>query len=131
MLRRIAPFICNSRGQSIVEFALVLPLLLTIMLGIINFGLICYNFINVNEAAREGARAVAVSGKRADATTAVKNVNSSLTIKSVEMPTMAGGTLTVKVSGKVQLVDPVYSAFLTNPFPVNGQASMRLEVAPQ
>lgn len=131
MLRRIASSIGNSRGQSIVEFALVLPLLLTIMLGIINFGLICYNYITVNEAAREGARAVAVSGKQADAATAVKKVNSNLSVSGVVLPTAAGGTLTVKVSGKVQLVDPVYSAFLTNPFPVNGQASMRLEVAPQ
>ena len=44
-------------GQSLVEFALVLPLLLIILFGIIDFGIAMYDRAVVTNAAREGARA--------------------------------------------------------------------------
>ena len=46
----------SERGQSIVEFALVLPILLILLCGIIDFGWLYYNQITLNNAAREGAR---------------------------------------------------------------------------
>ena len=39
-----------------VEFALVLPLLLALLCGIVDFGWLYYNQITLNNAAREGAR---------------------------------------------------------------------------
>jgi Flp pilus assembly protein TadG len=53
-MRRHAPF---QRGQSIVEFALVLPLLLLLVFGIIEFGFFLFNKQMITNAAREGARA--------------------------------------------------------------------------
>lgn len=44
-------------GQAIIEFALVLPFLCLILLGIIEFGIIFYNKAMVTNASREGARA--------------------------------------------------------------------------
>jgi Flp pilus assembly protein TadG len=46
-------------GQSLVEFALVLPVLLLILLGIIQFGAVFNSLITLNAAAREGARLMA------------------------------------------------------------------------
>jgi len=46
----------NRRGQAMVEFALVLPILLLLLCGIIDFGWLYYNQITLNNAAREGAR---------------------------------------------------------------------------
>lgn len=43
-------------AQSIVEFALVLPLLLFLVVGIIQFGLIFNAYITLTNAVREGAR---------------------------------------------------------------------------
>jgi len=46
----------NEKGQSLVEFALVLPILVLLILGIIDFGMIFHGYVTVNTAAREGAR---------------------------------------------------------------------------
>jgi hypothetical protein len=47
----------NQRGTSAVEFAIVLPLLVLFIFGIIEFGLIFYNKAMVTNASREAARA--------------------------------------------------------------------------
>lgn len=43
------------RGQSLVEFALVLPLILIVVLGTIDFGRVVFSWIEVMNASREGA----------------------------------------------------------------------------
>jgi Flp pilus assembly protein TadG len=45
-----------ARGQSLVEFALVLVPLLLLILGVIQFGLIFNSYVTMTNAAREGAR---------------------------------------------------------------------------
>ena len=46
----------SQRGASAVEFALILPLLIVLTFGIIEFGLLMYNQQVLTNAAREGAR---------------------------------------------------------------------------
>ena len=46
----------RERGQSLVEFALVVPLFLLIVAGMVDFGLALYSNITALNAAREGAR---------------------------------------------------------------------------
>ena len=53
----------RTRGQGLVEFALVLPILLLVMLGIIEFGYVFTVYSGVFNAAREGVRYGAVSPK--------------------------------------------------------------------
>lgn len=43
-------------GQSLVEFAITLPVLLMILLGVLDLGRLFFAYIAVNNAAREGAR---------------------------------------------------------------------------
>ncbi len=45
----------RSRGQSVVEFALVLPVFMLLLLTAIDFGRLFFSFIEMNNAAREGA----------------------------------------------------------------------------
>jgi Flp pilus assembly protein TadG len=46
----------DERGVSAVEFALLLPLLVIVLFGIIEFGLILYDKAVITNASREGAR---------------------------------------------------------------------------
>lgn len=51
----------DDRGQTMVEFTLVVPLLLVILFGIIQFGIVYNNYITLTDAVRVGARKAAVS----------------------------------------------------------------------
>ncbi len=52
----------SERGSQLIEFALVLPLLLLVVLGILDFGLLFQRYEAVTNAAREGARVAVLSG---------------------------------------------------------------------
>ena len=51
----------RERGAAAVEFALVLPLLIVLLLGIIDFGLYYYNDLQLTHAARDAARYLSVN----------------------------------------------------------------------
>jgi len=52
----------GERGSQIIEASLVLPLLLLVVLGILDFGLLFWRFETVTNAAREGARVAILPG---------------------------------------------------------------------
>lgn len=55
-------FLRDSRGQSLVEFALILPMMLVVMFMITEFGRALYMYQMLSAASRLGARQAAVSG---------------------------------------------------------------------
>jgi len=55
----------RSRGQALVEFALVAPFFFMLLLAIVEFGLAVYYIQVLNNAAREGARYAIVHGNEA------------------------------------------------------------------
>jgi Flp pilus assembly protein TadG len=46
----------GTRGQSLAEFALVIPIFLLLLLGLMDFGFLLYSRMTVINAARDGAR---------------------------------------------------------------------------
>jgi Flp pilus assembly protein TadG len=46
----------RAEGQSLVELVIILPILLIILLGVIDFGRVFYAYVTITNAAREGAR---------------------------------------------------------------------------
>ena len=58
LYRRLA---CD-KGAELIEFALVFPLLLLVMFGIMDFGLLFQRYETVTNAAREGARIAVLPG---------------------------------------------------------------------
>jgi Flp pilus assembly protein TadG len=82
----------SDSGQAIVEFALVLPVLLLLVFGIIKMGTVYLHYISLTEAVRDGARQLSVErGQPSPCTDATTSFHSS-----------AGSSL----SG---LADPAYS----------------------
>jgi Flp pilus assembly protein TadG len=79
-------FLRRDDGQAIVEFALVLPLLMGLLLGIVQFGIIFNNYETLTDASRVGARKAAVSrfvgDNGASAIAAVKAAASNLDLSA-------------------------------------------------
>ncbi|MGH3738570.1 MAG: TadE family protein [Micromonosporaceae bacterium] len=72
----------RDRGAAAVEFALLLPILLIIVFGIIDFGRMLNAQVTLTEAAREGARAESLgsdpNARVATATTNLDGVSTSV-----------------------------------------------------
>jgi Flp pilus assembly protein TadG len=78
--RKIARTLRPNDGQTMVEFVIVLPFLLLLMLGIGQFGVAFHNFLAITDATRVGVRAAAVkrtSGPCTAARTAIQNTVSA------------------------------------------------------
>ena len=86
----------RSTGQSLVEFALVLPLFLLILAGIVDFGTALATSITVTNAAREGARLGAVNPSTSAITARVNAVASGLDTSRLTVTTsclrLSGGS---------------------------------------
>lgn len=81
----------NDRGAAMVEFAIIAPLLLLLVFGIIEFGR-AYNAQNtLTHAAREGAREYAITQDAAAGELAAKNAATSLN-KSLITATLSACT---------------------------------------
>lgn len=68
----------SERGAVAVEFAILLPVLLLILMGIVEFGRAYNAQISITHAAREGVRVMAIQNNQASAKTAAKNAAVSL-----------------------------------------------------
>ncbi len=91
----------RQKGAEIVEFALVLPLLLLILFGIMEFGIVFFDKAIITNAGREGARAGVVSRSPVlsndDITTIVNNYSVGLVSfsSSVASPVVTVTTTTI------------------------------------
>jgi PKD repeat protein len=129
----------DPRGQSVVEFALIIPVFLVLAATAIDLGRIYYSQITVNDAAREGALEAARNPgsylANTDCTTANKDLNKVMcrtlnearggfvTVSPTDVvrtcstavcpPTTPafGDTVSIKVTGRFTLVTPLLGMF--------------------
>lgn len=63
MVKKLFPGRLRSeRGAELIELALVLPILLLVFSGIVDFALVCQRILTLSNAAREGARIAVLPG---------------------------------------------------------------------
>ena len=87
----------GERGAAAVEFALILPVLLLLVLGLVEFGR-AYNVqISLSNAAREGARYMAIHNHERDAEAAAKAA-AILAAPSVFNPEITENDITISPS---------------------------------
>ncbi len=134
MFIKIQTFIKNNRGQTLVEMALVLPILLLIIFGIIEFGRIFNAHLTLTHASREGARAGAVHKSDSEIEEVVINASyplivneDNITIDPQDIYRSVGYSITVEINSSIEIFTPVISNLLENPYPVSGKTTMRVE----
>jgi Flp pilus assembly protein TadG len=88
----------RGRGQALVEFALVIPIFLLVLSGILDFGFMLYSRMSVISAAREGARAAVMDPVKSTIPTVVQGrvvsaaTGSGLTMENLEVTTTCDRT---------------------------------------
>jgi Flp pilus assembly protein TadG len=121
----------SQKGQSLVEFALVFPILILLLFGIMDFGRIFHAYLTIDHAGREAARAASI-GK--DDTT-VKNtaVNDAtgivLTVGQVGVtptPRTSGTDVTITITYPITFLTPVIGS-IVGPITLEDTTVMRVE----
>ena len=82
----------RQRGQSIVEFALVLPVFLLLLVGLIDFSRLLFTYVSLSNGTREFARVAAVSTSQS--LTAVNAFNNLTLFGGAVDPTTDSLTIT-------------------------------------
>ena len=101
----------DDRGAVMVEFAIVLPVLLLILLGIIEFGRAYNTQVSIQAAAREGARELALRHTSTEVVSATRDGAPSVDIDSIgQNPCPATG------DGKAKVTITEEYSFLALPF---------------
>jgi Flp pilus assembly protein TadG len=116
----------REEGAAIVEFALVAPLLVLLLFGIIQFGRVFNAKVTYTHAAREAVRVVAVTGDATAAETAASNASQDLNpaTLTVVIDDCSDGEATANVSAPFELEIP----FFGNPtLDIGGSATMTCE----
>ncbi len=105
-------------GQAVVEAALVIPLFILILCGILDFGWIFYNQLKVNNSSREGARYAIVNSELADLSGSVAgkvrsewDTSDSDTL-SVTVEIVNNEDIRVTVSKDVKVLTPIAGIFV-------------------
>jgi len=105
-------------GQAMVESALVIPLFILILCGILDFGWIFSNQLMVNNCSREGARYAVVRSSESNlaslVTTHVQQVSSLGDPEdiSVSVSTTGDGDINVTVQKDVTVLTPLAGIFV-------------------
>ncbi|MBN1811298.1 MAG: pilus assembly protein [Anaerolineae bacterium] len=100
-------------GQSLVEVALALPILLMLMLGLLDFGRAYYALVTLSDAASEGAMAAAARQDFDEVERRVRSAESTALVPmdaiAVEMspgPYAVGSGIVVTTTYELQLLTP-------------------------
>lgn len=135
LLRRLRR---SDAGQTLVEFALILPVMILMLFALVDFGRGFYSWLVVTNAAREGARVGATQKPLADIQTriidsaaGINPADLTITVTNVQGP--RGQPIVVDLSYDFAFVTPIggfihliSGGTLTAPT-ITSHASMRLE----
>lgn len=124
----------SSPGQAVLEFALVLPVFLLLVFGIVEMSRIGYSYVTLSNAVRSGTRVASVGGLDSDIVNAIANSaplldRNLMTIEIVpdDSGRRSGSSVTVSASYPVSLTTPIISQVIPNPVVINASLSMRIE----
>lgn len=126
MRRRIK----NEDGQAMIEMALILPILLLLIMGIIEFGFLFSTRINMNNVVRQAVRTAVVStASESDLEDAMRADALSLAMLADNITECDIVKVNPNVTAKLTYKAPLITGYITNykAIEMTAQATMRAE----
>ncbi|PGS51940.1 TadE/TadG family type IV pilus assembly protein [Bacillus sp. AFS041924] len=121
----------SEKGQSLVEFALVLPLLAMLILAIVDFGRIYHVYLTLDHAGREAARAASIGKDDTTIKSVAVNDASSINLTtdqvSISPSTRSSGSdVRITITYPVDFLTPVIGQIIGT-FDLKDTTVMRVE----
>jgi Flp pilus assembly protein TadG len=124
----------DESGQSLVEMALVLPILLLLLVGILDFGRILYSYAHLHMAAQESVRKSGLGAKDLETIQFAKNyihLGDSSQLKVTVAPTdvnrKSGDYVKVTLEYPLKVYTPLLSNILPIPEFIISDSTVRVE----
>ncbi|MBO8172214.1 MAG: pilus assembly protein [Bacillaceae bacterium] len=125
----------SQKGQSTVELALSMMVLLLILFGITDFGRVFHAYLTLEHASREAARLASVGGDNSEIIQKAKDAAASLDLSQLTIsitPTdsskrVRGSTVSVQLEYQIDFLTPLIQPVFPDPFSLKNQAVMRVE----
>ncbi|MBP1949285.1 TadE/TadG family type IV pilus assembly protein [Virgibacillus litoralis] len=124
----------SQKGQSLVETALILPILLLLVFGITDFGRIFHAYLTLDHAGREAARTAAIGSadsvieaKIIDATSSLDEDNLGIVITpGGEANRTSGSEVNITLTYPIDFLTPVIGQIIEE-FDLKDTTVMRVE----
>ncbi|ASK61826.1 pilus assembly protein TadE [Virgibacillus phasianinus] len=123
----------SQKGQSIVETALIIPILLILLFGITDFARIFHAYLTLDHAGREAARAATVGATDSEIELKIANTTSGLdqskleeTISPGDGNRKSGSEITITLTYPVDFLTPIIGQIIEE-FPLKDETVMRVE----
>jgi hypothetical protein len=123
----------NKKGQSIVETALILPVIILLLMGIFEFSRIFGSYLLITYTGRESARMAAVGKSDEEIILNVHEKSGLLDLANLQItidPAVerkTGDDVGVTIRYKIVIYAPIIQSVLPNPFYVESSTYMRVE----
>lgn len=124
----------NEKGQSLVEFALLLPILVILLIGIIDFGRILYTNMHLQLATQETVRLAGLGASDQELKEFIHNythVNKKeelmMQISLNEQQRVSGKYVTVTLEYPMEIMTPFISKVISVPLKIETESTIRIE----
>jgi Flp pilus assembly protein TadG len=132
MMHKLRQILREQHGQSLLEFALLVPVLLLLICGMIDFGRLLYTYLHLNIVVQEAVRLGGLGGSDTEIMhyiqTHVHTGIDTLAVRITPEPIYreAGDYITVALEQPVRFITPVVSSLMSDPI-VAVDSTIRIE----
>ncbi len=131
---KIGRLLKNRKGQSMVEMAIILPVLLLVLMGIFEFGRIFNSYLILTNVSREAARSAALGSSDIEITQTINGSifyldtsNLTISISPSEGSRGSGTNVTINLKYEIDIVTPIIDSIIPDPLIIESQTVMRTE----
>lgn len=124
----------KKKGQTLVELALVLPILLIFFCGIVDFGRILHAGSTLNLVSQESARLAGLGKSDIEVSQYAKDMayfkdKTAIAVSIIPADTVrkSGDYVTVDITYNVKYITPIIKAFTSSTYVVHGKSTIRVE----
>jgi hypothetical protein len=133
MEMRVVIMKLNKKGQSIVETALILPVIILLLMGMFEFSRIFGSFLLVTYTGRESARLASVGKTDEQIIQRIHDKSGLLDLANLQVvidpsgERRTGEDVRINIKYKIIIYAPIIQSIVPNPFYVESNTYMRVE----